>query len=70
MQDQMQCSVQYGLAAVEAGAPDFPDGEGLEAAQTGAVDAIANVLHYLANEGGDVEAAVRSARHNFEEESK
>lgn len=62
------CSDQYGLAAIEAGAPDYPDGETIEAAQTGAVDAIANVLLYLESVGGDTDAALRSATSHFDAE--
>jgi hypothetical protein len=62
------CQNQYGEAAVEAGAPDFPDGPPDEAQQTGAVDAIANVLLWLAEEGGDPDAALRSASDHFDAE--
>ena len=37
-------------------------------AATGAADTIANVLHGLADEGGDVFKALSRARHQFMEE--
>ncbi len=55
----------FGLAACEAGSPDHD----VRDAETSATDTIANVLHWLADEGGDVSQALSRARHHFIEES-
>jgi len=62
------CKDQYGLAAVEAGSPDYPDGERVEAAQTGAVDVIANVLLWANSEGADTGRVIRSALTHYDAE--
>lgn len=62
------CRVAYGLAAVEAGAPDYPDGEGADAAHTGAVDVVANVLHWAVEEGCEVDAILDGARRHVHAE--
>jgi hypothetical protein len=65
-----KCCAAYGHAAVEAGAPDYPDGDGAEAARTGAIDAIANILHWLSyyHPEAELDGVVEMARRNHAEE--
>lgn len=54
----------YGEAAVQAGDPDHDSND----PQTSAGDAIANILHWLSDSGGEPVAAVRAALMHFEAE--
>jgi hypothetical protein len=55
----------FGLAACEAGNPDHDATN----AETSAADTIANVLHWLTDEGGDVSRVLSRARCYFAEET-
>lgn len=55
----------FGLAACEAGNPDHDATN----AETSAADTIANVLHWLTDEGGNVSRVLSRARCYFVEES-
>jgi len=55
----------FGLAACEAGNPDHASTD----AEASAADTIANVLHWLADEGADISQALSRARRYFVEES-
>ena len=55
----------YGEAACQAANPDHHATD----AETSAADTIANVLHWLADEGGDISQALSRARHHYLEES-
>lgn len=56
----------FGLAAVEAGTPDFGQNDG----NTDAVDAIANILHHIEEAGGEVEVALGVALGHYWNERK
>lgn len=64
-----KCAAAYGHAAIEAGAPDYPDGDGDIAEVTGAVDAVANILHHIDYyEHGNPQEVLRRALDHFEAE--
>jgi hypothetical protein len=59
----------FGEAAAQVGSPDYGmNGSGADGAETDGADAIANLLHWIASQGGDVDLALERARRNFDAE--
>lgn len=52
--------------AVRAGTPDYDSSD----PHTSAVDAIANIMHWLKSEGGDPTRVLESARLHFQAEQR
>lgn len=60
----------FGARAVDVGTPDRgQNGADADGATTDAGDTIANVLHWLESQGGDVDRALERARRDYFAES-